>query len=104
MPKVPLSMDTLKKCICPQCPVQTSSECSKKKMEKAKEMMASMKGEPKVPAPEDIAGMYCSTGIAACDDLDFSQMCICGSCPLWDEFNLPSLEPKGYYCRDGVAK
>lgn len=102
MPKVPLTMDIIKKCICPQCLVQTESKCIKEKMAKTKKMMS--QEDAGMPQASDIPGMYCSTGVAACTDLDYEQMCICGSCPLWDIYSLPELEPKGYYCRDGEAK
>jgi len=101
--EVPFNMDTIPKCICMQCPVQTQSTCAKEKAEKGKEMME--KAEPGMaPKSEDVPGMYCSTGVAHCKDIDTKQMCICGSCPLWGEFKLPEKNPKGYYCRDGQSK
>jgi len=93
--KVPFTVENIKKCICTECPVQNTSQCVKEKMEKAKEM---------IPEPEDIPGLYCATGVAACKDIDTNQMCICGECPLWEEYNLASGKPLGYYCRDGKAK
>jgi hypothetical protein len=51
-----------------------------------------------------IPGLYCATGKAACGDLDMSKMCMCGACPIWEEFSLPTTTPMGYYCRDGKAK
>jgi hypothetical protein len=93
--KVPFTGENIKKCICTRCPVQSTSQCVKEKMEKAEEMM---------PTPEDLPGLYCATGAAACEDLDTRQMCICGDCPLWEEYELARGEPMGYYCRDGKAK
>ena len=69
------------------------------KMEKAREMM----DKAMTTKPEDVPLLYCASGIATCKDIDTSQMCICGDCPLWEEYNLPSLKPMGYYCRDGAA-
>lgn len=96
--KVPLTIDNVDNCICPQCPVQTTSECIKSKTINVKTAMN------KIPlASEDIPGMYCSTGKASCQDIDTNQMCICEGCLLWFEYNLNDGKPKGYYCRDGVA-
>jgi hypothetical protein len=93
--KVPFTVENIKKCICTECPVQNTSQCVNEQMEKAKEG---------VPKPEDIPGLYCATGAAACKDIDTNQMCICGECPLWEEYNLASGKPQGYYCQDGKAK
>jgi hypothetical protein len=53
--------------------------------------------------PGDVPGVYCGSGKAACDDLDTSQMCICGTCPVWAECDLEYGNPLGYFCRDGAA-
>jgi len=101
--KVPFTMDNIEKCICGKCPVQKEGECSKKKME----MMMKMKSNPDManmmPKSEDVQGLYCSSGVAACEDIDMSKMCICGNCPLWEECDLSNGKPMGYYCRDGEA-
>jgi len=73
-------------------------------MEKAKEMMGDTEKENMMPSAEDVPGMYCATGIAACKDIDTTQMCTCGNCPLWTEYDLPGGKPMGYFCRDGEAK
>ncbi len=102
--KVPFTSENGMKCICSKCPVQTGSDCSKKKMEKMKEMMENPEMAKMMPKPEEVPGLYCSSGIAACKDIDTTQMCICGNCPLWEEYDLPGGKPMGYYCRDGEAK
>jgi hypothetical protein len=94
MPKVQFSNENIKRCICPTCPVQRASACVKEKMKK-------LKGSP---STEEMPGMYCSSGLASCDDIDTEQMCICGECPVWEDNDLLDLEPLGYYCRDGNAK
>lgn len=98
-PKVPFTMENIKKCVCTKCPVQANSKC-------AKDKMAMMSGSPMnmMPPPAAVPGMYCSTGKAACTDLDFSKMCMCGACPLWAEYSLSAGMPMGYFCRDGQAK
>lgn len=102
MSVVPFTEDNVMKCVCGRCPVQTNSNCSKEKMETIKKLMASGKKGP-LPKPADVSGLYCSGGKAACKDLDLKQMCICGSCPLWYEYKLPTGKPAGYYCRDGKS-
>lgn len=101
--KVQFTMDNIKKCICERCPVQAKSECVRKKMEMAKKMMNNPKMSDMMPKTADIPGLYCSGGIAFCKDIDTKQMCICGSCPVWEEYNLSKGKPLNYYCRDGRA-
>lgn len=100
-PKVPFLTETITKCFCPQCPVQGNSRCVMDKMEKLPEIM---KTTGKVPKSQDFPGVYCSTGIAACKDIDTKQMCICGSCTVWKEYNLISGEQTYYFCKNGKAR
>jgi hypothetical protein len=92
-PKVSFTTETIKECICPQCPVQGKSQCVKDKMSRRTEGEAG-----------DFPGVYCSTGIAGCRDLDIRQICICGGCQVFEKFNLAGGKPMFYYCRDGMAK
>ncbi len=97
--KVPFTVSNVTKCMCPKCPVQSKSQCSTSKMATIKESL-------KKPAlnREDIPGEYCSTGAAACKDLDPKQSCICGSCSVFFQYKLAAGQPAGYYCRDGAAR
>ncbi len=97
MAKVPFTMENIKKCICTKCPVQANSKCAKDKMM----AMGKMDGSP---MPAAVPGMYCSTGKATCTDLDWSKMCMCMACPMWETYSLGKGMPMGYYCRDGMAK
>jgi hypothetical protein len=112
--KVPLNEDVILKCICGLCPVQAKSECAKPKimlgMEMKKkmtpEMMKSMTIEQKaamMPKPEDMPGPYCTIGVAACKDLDFSKMCICPGCQIFKEYDLVKANPMGTFCKNGKA-
>ncbi|MBW1671314.1 MAG: DUF2769 domain-containing protein [Deltaproteobacteria bacterium] len=101
--RVPFTVENINKCICIDCPVQNTSQCVKEKMKKAKELMENMEGGL-ISKPEDIPGLYCAPGVAKCKDINTTQMCICGDCPLWEKYNLESGKPFGYYCRDGKAK
>jgi hypothetical protein len=55
------------------------------------------------PKPEDMPGPYCANGAAACTDLDFNKMCICGGCQVFKELNLSKAKPNRYFCKDGKA-
>jgi len=97
--KVPFTANNVGKCMCPKCPVQSKSQCASGKLATIK---ASLAKTPLVR--EDIPGVYCSTGTAACRDLDPKQACICGSCAIFSEYDLGKGTPLGYFCRDGFAK
>ena len=97
--KVPFSVANVKKCICAECPVQTASPCVKEKQDKVRKSL----GSGATPNPGDVPGLYCASGAATCKDIATRQMCICGDCPIWKEYNLLSSKPLGYYCRDGKA-
>jgi hypothetical protein len=96
--RVPFTVENVMKCICGKCPVQAESQCSKAKKPDIPEALKQS------PLQADaIPGMYCGTGKASCTDLDMSKMCMCGACPLWEEYSLAATTPMGYYCRDGKA-
>jgi hypothetical protein len=109
MTKVLFNKDNIDKCVCSSCPVQTKSACVKKKMERTMaKMMDPAAADPAsgeiVFDPKEVPVAYCAAGKAACDDLDTSQMCICGTCPVWAECDLEHGNPLGYFCRDGAAE
>ncbi|PKN63316.1 MAG: DUF2769 domain-containing protein [Deltaproteobacteria bacterium HGW-Deltaproteobacteria-15] len=96
--KVPFDLSNVKKCVCPGCPVQAKSGCV---AGLKKQLAGALAKTP--PKKEEIPGAYCATGRATCTDLDPSQPCQCGGCPVFSEYNLASGKPAGYYCRDGQA-
>ena len=100
-PKVPFSTENISRCRCPGCPVQAQSQCVSEKLGKLGEAMAAAGG--KAPKAAEVPGVYCSTGVAACRDLDPSQMCICGTCSVWQQYKLASGKPAGYFCKNGMA-
>lgn len=100
MVKIEYNMENMKKCVCNVCPVQAKSECAQKVFKMMPEMMK--KGE--MPDPKKFTGLYCATGTTMCGDLDYDKMCNCPSCPIYQENNLSSGEPGGYYCKNGEAK
>lgn len=97
--KVPFIAANVGKCMCPKCPLQTKSQCVSGKLSTIKD---ALKANPL--KREDIAGVYCSSGIATCRDINTSKSCICGSCAVFSEYKLAGFKPVGYYCRDGNAK
>ncbi len=100
-PKVPFTVENITKCKCPGCPVQAGSQCVSEKLGKLNDVMKAAKG--KTPMAADVPGVYCSTGAASCRDLDPSKACICGSCAVWQQYNLASGKPAGYFCKNGMA-
>jgi hypothetical protein len=66
--------------------------------------MSAMSGVPgmldmTLPSAQDMPGLYCATGKAICDDLDYSQSCSCPTCGVWVDNRLDSLK----YCGQGSA-
>jgi hypothetical protein len=104
MKKVEYTAGNIAKCQCTSCPVQAKSECFKGKVRKMQEMMSEDVDIASMIEPEDVPGLYCSTGKASCTDLDAHQICKCGECPLWTEYGLNKGAPGSYFCRDGTAR
>lgn len=102
-PKVSFTAETITKCICPQCPVQSKSRCVDDKLKKLREIIKTAK-KGILPEPGDVPGAYCSVGIAPCKDVDTAQMCICSGCQIFEKYKLAGGKPLLYYCRDGMAK
>ncbi len=96
--EVPFSVDNGLKCRCYECGVQEGKSCPTDKMT-ALGGMAGMQAMQEMPSPEEVPLVYCSQGVASCDDLDYSRTCICPSCSVWQENSLQQLK----YCRDGDA-
>lgn len=100
--KVPYTSANIKKCRCSECPVQADSQCAQDKLKSSKQKMENMPaGE--VPPPEDVPGIYCSTGKATCQDLDPDKQCICGTCEVWKEYGLKDSDPNNHFCHNGRA-
>ncbi len=99
---VPYSRENINRCRCTQCPVQADSRCVKDKLESSKKAMEKMPvGE--VPNPEDVPGIYCSTGNASCQGLNPDRQCICNTCDVWKEYFLEKGTPSQYFCLNGRA-
>ncbi len=64
------TIENVKKCICPACPVY--NECTKSKDQL----------------------LFCAKQASDCDDLDKHKACICPQCPVFKENDLKG----GYYC------
>ncbi len=97
--RVPFTRPNAKKCICWQCPVQGDSACIKANADKMGEVMSTKFFEPDI-----VPGLYCSSGVAACRDIDTSRQCICGGCAVYNQFSLGNGSPADHYCRNGAAK
>jgi hypothetical protein len=96
---VEFTKENAMKCLCGQCPVQEESACV---ADKSAAMDAAMKaGDASMPMPSaaDFARLYCANGKASCDDLDFTQTCICMECPVYGDNGLRGWK----YCERGSA-
>lgn len=108
--KVPFNIDTVSKCICYKCPVQISSPCSKMGMDmgiKIKEAPADSKLRRTIPQPRSVSGVYCSSGETPCNDLDFSKICTCPVCEIFNGYNLRRNDPdfiEGFFCGEGTTE
>ena len=97
--QIEFTRENITRCLCPQCPVQAESECAQTKMKMLQESMRGMS-----PEPSDVPGMYCTTGTAACNDLDPAKMCNCPNCEVFKENKLAQKEPGAYFCQKGATK
>ncbi|HEY0196287.1 MAG TPA: DUF2769 domain-containing protein [Methanobacterium sp.] len=98
--KIPYIKENIIKCLCPTCPVQENSACTKEKMMNFQEIL---QGEEN-PKPQDYPGMYCANGKADCGDIDTDQNCVCPDCAVYKEHGLEKAVPDFLYCNDGRAK
>jgi hypothetical protein len=99
---VPYESENINRCRCPQCPVQADNQCVQDKNKSSKQAMENLP-EGEVPDPEDVPGVYCSTGKATCQNLHVDRQCICGSCEVWKEYNLTNANPNNHFCQHGRA-
>jgi hypothetical protein len=102
MARVEFTLENADKCQCPKCPVQASSNCAQDKIQNVMDMQRQdQPADEAVPDPQEMPGLYCAeaVGKSTCQDLDFEQTCICGTCAVHQENNLMA----GYYCRAGSA-
>ncbi len=97
--KVPFTKQNAKKCVCWQCPVQSDSYCIKVNAEQMGDVMSTKFFEPQI-----VPGLYCSSGEAACRDIDTDRSCICGTCTIYHENHLASGQPLDHFCKNGSAE
>lgn len=95
MPDVPYTRKNAALCRCYACPVQKDSACAQEKVSAVYATLTT--ADP--PPPAELPGMYCTTGVAVCNDLDFDGLCQCMSCAVYrinalDQWN---------YCQRGPA-
>lgn len=97
MTSVDFTKDNMMSCLCGGCPVQAESACvAEKSAALTSELDAS---SATMPAAAAVPGLYCATGVAACDDLDFTQTCSCPQCPVYAANALTQWK----YCERGDA-
>jgi hypothetical protein len=100
--KVPYTIENIKKCMCPKCPVQANSKCA---MDKLENLARELEGpwEEDTPESQYIPGIYCSAGKATCQDLYPEEQCICNTCAVWRKYQLQNVKPTMYFCQRGRA-
>jgi hypothetical protein len=54
--------------------------------------------------PQIVPGLYCSSGVASCKDIDTSQDCLCPGCAVFNEYCLGKGQPTDHYCKIGKAR
>lgn len=95
MVKIDFSVKNIKRCLCPACPVQKESECAEGKRRIMLEIAYS--SESGMYFERDrVPGMYCTTGKALCEDLNFNKDCQCQNCPVYKEYGLKNR----YFCKN----
>ena len=100
--KVPFTLGNIKRCMCPKCPVQADSKCAMDKLNNLVKGLESAR-EGVAPEPQNVPGVYCSTGKATCQDLNPQKHCICNTCAVWKEYHLQNVKPVMYFCQKGKA-
>lgn len=91
--RVAYTKQNVEKCWCGSCPVQVDSKC-------AHQLYEAAKGRDKLPPPDQLGGLYCSTGTAVCEDLNFVNLCDCPACQVWGENQLAG----NHYCEHGSVE
>ncbi len=92
MSKVAYTKENVEKCWCGSCPVQVHSKC-------AHDLYEASKTTDELPPPDQLGGLYCSTGTAVCEDLSFVNLCNCPACQVWGENGLAG----NHYCEHDPA-
>lgn len=73
--KVPFTLENIKKCKCPQCPVQTNSKCAIEKLNTFAKGIESAREEDFLKN-QDVPGIYCSIGRDTCQDFFPEKQCM----------------------------
>lgn len=95
---VEFTMDAVGKCQCIVCPVQADSSCAHELDKGVQSLLGP--GAWGDPRHIEVPRVYCSTGGASCDDLDFDQACMCPkTCEVYRENKLHEWK----YCQRGPA-
>lgn len=80
-------------CHCPSCKVDQASECVQKRLLRETELR-------ELPDKNEVARVYCASGAATCEGLDFEKQCQCPNCEVWYSYDIPTQ----YFCKKGAAE
>ena len=97
--RIPFTAANIAKCMCSMCPVQEGSQCVNDLLSYIGPAVYKEKSQLK---SEEVPGLYCGTGPAACHDLEPKKGCICSTCKVFAEYKLGNWSSFGYYCKNGV--
>lgn len=53
--------------------------------------------------PSDMAGPYCTIGVASCRDLNPIKTCICPTCQVYVDYDLMHAKPVEHFCFNDKA-
>ncbi|MBE0480108.1 MAG: DUF2769 domain-containing protein [Dehalococcoidia bacterium] len=95
--KVPFTRENVMKCLCGICPVQTESQCVE---ESVRKLGGSIAESPNL-SPENVPGLYCSSGTANCPDIDPGKPCVCAGCGVYNGYALGCGPPVHHFCLNG---
>ena len=97
---IDFSMENIKKCLCTKCAVQIESQCVRDKQKIMLLITQQDLDSPMRMDEERVPGLYCSTGMASCKDIDPKKVCKCNECSIWDQYKLVA---QRYFCQNGSA-
>ena len=104
MLKIDFDQDSMEKCLCSGCPVQSSNPCVKDQMKIIEEVGHSVDIDSGfILDQEKIPKVYCAHGKTKCEDLNYHEECQCIKCQVWKEYDLEVREAPGYFCKNGKA-
>jgi len=100
MARVDYNLINMNNCACCICTVQRHvSKCARERTKRIQALEAREIDAISLLKPKEFPWLYCSTGKAKCDDLDFEEECACSECEVWKEYDLGKDDNVDYFCK-----